>query len=140
MAIVITHGINWLMIPGFFICSGDIPLSFCRFFPVMVIANTCTTYQVGVQLFFNPALRRSGFRHVSFHSLKHTNASMRIQAGRNIEYLSTQLGIHPLTSRWTSRVICLCGIILKFKYSYYKTKHIKLLIYLCFIKFLAIAH
>jgi integrase len=41
---------------------------------------------------FNPALRRAGLRHVSFHSLRHSNASIRIQAGQNIKYLSTQLG------------------------------------------------
>ena len=29
---------------------------------------------------------------MSFHSLRYTNASMRIQAGQNIKYLSTQLG------------------------------------------------
>lgn len=41
---------------------------------------------------FEPALRRAGLIHVSFHSLRHTNASMRIQAGQNIKYISTQLG------------------------------------------------
>lgn len=41
---------------------------------------------------FNSALRRAGLRHVSFHSLRHTNASMRVHAGQNIKYLSTQLG------------------------------------------------
>ncbi len=41
---------------------------------------------------FNSALRRAKLRHVSFHSLRHTNASMRIQAGQNIKYISTQLG------------------------------------------------
>ena len=41
---------------------------------------------------FNTALRRAKLRHVTFHSLRHTNASMRIHAGQNIKYLSTQLG------------------------------------------------
>ena len=41
---------------------------------------------------FKPALRRAGLRHVTFHSLRHSNASMRIQYGQNIKYLSTQLG------------------------------------------------
>jgi len=45
-----------------------------------------------VKSHFNSALRRAGIRHVSFHSLRHSNASMRIQAGQNIKYLSTQLG------------------------------------------------
>ena len=31
-------------------------------------------------------------RHVSFHSLRHTNASIRIHAGQNIKYMSSQLG------------------------------------------------
>jgi integrase len=41
---------------------------------------------------FYPALRRAGLRQVSFHSLRHSNASMRIQAGQNIKYISEQLG------------------------------------------------
>lgn len=41
---------------------------------------------------FTSALRRAGLRHVSFHSLRHTNASMRITAGQNIKYIQTQLG------------------------------------------------
>jgi integrase len=42
--------------------------------------------------YFYPALRRAGLRHVSFHSLRHSNASLRIQAGQNIKYVSDQLG------------------------------------------------
>ena len=45
-----------------------------------------------VKRHFEPALKRAGFRHVSFHSLRHTNASMRISAGQNIKYIQTQLG------------------------------------------------
>lgn len=45
-----------------------------------------------IKSYFNPALRRAELMHVSFHSLRHSNASMRIQAGQNIKYLSTQLG------------------------------------------------
>ncbi|HVN96176.1 MAG TPA: tyrosine-type recombinase/integrase [Syntrophorhabdaceae bacterium] len=41
---------------------------------------------------FYPALRRAGLRQVSFHSLRHSNASMRIQGGQNIKYISEQLG------------------------------------------------
>lgn len=41
---------------------------------------------------FYPAIRRAGLRQVSFHSLRHSNASMRIQAGQNIKYISEQLG------------------------------------------------
>lgn len=42
--------------------------------------------------FFYPALRRAGLRQVSFHSIRHSNASIRIQAGQNIKYIQTQLG------------------------------------------------
>jgi integrase len=42
--------------------------------------------------FFYPALRRAGLRQVSFHSLRHSNASFRIQAGQNIKYIQGQLG------------------------------------------------
>ena len=45
-----------------------------------------------VKRHFEPALKRAGLRHVSFHSLRHTNASMRISAGQNIKYIQTQLG------------------------------------------------
>jgi hypothetical protein len=46
---------------------------------------------------FEPALKRAGLRHVSFHSLRHTNASMRIAAGQNIKYIQTQLGHSSIT-------------------------------------------
>jgi integrase len=41
---------------------------------------------------FNPALRGAGLHHVSFHSLRHSNASLRIKAGQNIKYIQGQLG------------------------------------------------
>ncbi|MCC6347328.1 MAG: tyrosine-type recombinase/integrase [Nitrospirales bacterium] len=34
----------------------------------------------------------AGLRHVSFHSLRHSNASLLIRTGRNIEYIQCQLG------------------------------------------------
>ena len=34
--------------------------------------------------FFYPALRRAGLPQVSFHSLRHSNASFRIHVGQNI--------------------------------------------------------
>ncbi|MBM4271512.1 MAG: site-specific integrase [Deltaproteobacteria bacterium] len=61
----------------------------------LVFSNTDgkrTNHNTVIKSHFNPALRRAGLRHVSFHSLRHSNASMRIQAGQNIKYLSTQLG------------------------------------------------
>jgi len=45
-----------------------------------------------IKRYFNTALRKAGLRQVSFHSLRHSNASIRIQSGQNIKYLSTQLG------------------------------------------------
>lgn len=42
--------------------------------------------------YFNPALKQAGVRRVSFHSLRHTNASLRIEAGQNIKYVQLQLG------------------------------------------------
>ncbi len=45
-----------------------------------------------VKRYYNPALRRAGLRQVSFHSMRHTNASMRIASGQNIKYIQTQLG------------------------------------------------
>jgi integrase len=45
-----------------------------------------------VKRYFNPALKRAGLGHVSFHSLRHTNASIRIAAGQNIKYTQHQLG------------------------------------------------
>lgn len=47
--------------------------------------------------FFYPALRRAGLRQVSFHSLRHSNASLRIQSGQNIKYVQTQLGHASIT-------------------------------------------
>ncbi len=39
-----------------------------------------------------PTLRRAGLPRNRFHLLRHTNASLRIEAGQNIKYLSVQLG------------------------------------------------
>ncbi|MDH5769277.1 MAG: site-specific integrase, partial [Nitrospirota bacterium] len=41
---------------------------------------------------FLPALRRAKIRHVSFHSLRHTNVALRIEQGQNIKYIQNQLG------------------------------------------------
>jgi integrase len=45
-----------------------------------------------VKRYLNQALRKAGLRQVSFHSLRHTNASMRILAGQNIKYIQSQMG------------------------------------------------
>jgi integrase len=53
----------------------------------------CPTMHTNVmKRFFYPALRRAGLPHVSFHSLRHSNASFRIHAGQNIKYIQGQLG------------------------------------------------
>lgn len=45
-----------------------------------------------VKRYFQPALRRAGLRHISFHGLRHTNASLRIKAAQNLKYMSMQMG------------------------------------------------
>lgn len=50
-----------------------------------------------VKRYFEPALRRAGLRHVSFHSVRHSNASLRIHAGQNIKYIQGQLGHASIT-------------------------------------------
>lgn len=45
-----------------------------------------------VKRYFNTALEKAKLRRVSFHSIRHTNASMRIHAGQNIKYIQKQLG------------------------------------------------
>ena len=39
-----------------------------------------------------PTLRRAGLPRYRFHLLRHTNASLRIEAGQNIKYIQSQLG------------------------------------------------
>ena len=51
-----------------------------------------TQHDNTVKRYFNPAVRGAGLRQVSFHSLRHSNASMRIQAGQNIKYIQSQMG------------------------------------------------
>ena len=51
-----------------------------------------TNHENAVKRHFYRALRKAGLRHVSFHSLRHTNASLRIAAGQNIKYIQGQLG------------------------------------------------
>jgi len=45
-----------------------------------------------VKLYFKPALQEAGIRPVKFHSIRHTNASVRIRSEQNPKYLSQQLG------------------------------------------------
>jgi len=39
-----------------------------------------------------PTLRRAGLPKCRFHLLRHSNASLRIEAGQNIKYIQSQLG------------------------------------------------
>jgi integrase len=41
---------------------------------------------------FLPALKRVGLRKVGFHAMRHTYASLLINQGENIKYVSRQLG------------------------------------------------
>jgi integrase len=41
---------------------------------------------------FVPALEAAGLPRIRFHDLRHTNASIRLEEGQNIKYISTQLG------------------------------------------------
>ena len=45
-----------------------------------------------VRRVFNPALRRAGLRHMSWHTLRHTYASLQLESGANIKYLSERMG------------------------------------------------
>lgn len=45
-----------------------------------------------IKRYFNKALTDAKLNHVSFHSLRHTNASMRIAVGQHNKYIQTQLG------------------------------------------------
>jgi len=51
-----------------------------------------TCHDNAIKRHFEPALRKTGLRHVTFHSLRHTNASLRIRAEQNIKYMSVQMG------------------------------------------------
>jgi hypothetical protein len=41
---------------------------------------------------FQPALGRAALRHIRFHDLRHTYASLLINNGENIKYISEQMG------------------------------------------------
>jgi len=45
-----------------------------------------------VKRHFEPALKRADLRHVSFHSLRHANATLRIASKQNLKYIQGQLG------------------------------------------------
>ncbi|MGA1842274.1 MAG: site-specific integrase [bacterium] len=54
--------------------------------------GSLTNHENAVKRHFYRALRKAGLRYVSFHSLRHSNASLRIASGQNIKYIQTQLG------------------------------------------------
>jgi integrase len=41
--------------------------------------------------YFYPALKKAKLKKVSFHSLRHTNASLRIESNQNIKFIQNQL-------------------------------------------------
>ncbi|MDO8282532.1 MAG: tyrosine-type recombinase/integrase [Thermodesulfovibrionia bacterium] len=55
-------------------------------------AGGLTQHDNVVSRHFNQALRKAGLRQVSFHSLRHSNASIRIRSGQNIKYIQSQMG------------------------------------------------
>ena len=56
------------------------------------VEGQITCHDNVIKRHFNPTLRKAELRHVSFHSLRHTNASLRIRAEQNIKYMSMQMG------------------------------------------------
>jgi hypothetical protein len=55
-------------------------------------AGSITQHDNMMKRVFIPALKKAGLRQVSFHSLRRSNASIRIKIGQNLKYLSKQLG------------------------------------------------
>ena len=55
-------------------------------------AGQPTPHDNVVRRHFIPALKKAGLPQVSFHSLRHTNASMRIRGNQNVKYIQSQLG------------------------------------------------
>jgi len=52
-----------------------------------------------IKRFFHPALKASGCPRIRFHDLRHTYASLMIEQGENIKYISSQLGhTNPTTT------------------------------------------
>ena len=51
-----------------------------------------TCHDNAMKRHFEPALRKAGLRRVSFHSLRHTNASLRVRVEQNVKYMSIQMG------------------------------------------------
>jgi integrase len=45
---------------------------------------------------FNKTLKKAGMRHIRIHDIRHTYATLRIQAGHNIADVSNQLGHHSI--------------------------------------------
>jgi hypothetical protein len=57
---------------------------------------------------WRPALAAAGLRHVTLYSLRHFFASMLIQPGESLKYVSAQLGHTSIQIklRWTATGIC----------------------------------
>jgi len=54
--------------------------------------GTITQHDNMMKRVFIPAIEKAELRQVSFHSLRHSNASIRIKQGQNLKYLSKQMG------------------------------------------------
>jgi hypothetical protein len=72
------------------LCDGCPPNEHNLMFPSP--EGSITQHDNMMKRVFIPALKRAGLRQVSFHSLRHSNASIRIKKGQNLKYLSKQLG------------------------------------------------
>ncbi len=68
------------------------PTGYLRHTTIPSLEGYRTMHANVMNCFFYPALRKAELRQVSFHSLRHSNASLRIQAGQNIKYIQGQLG------------------------------------------------
>lgn len=75
------------------ICDVHVACSVNEHDLVFPLPEGCLTMHTNVmKRFFCPTLRRAGLRQISFRSLRHSNASLRIHVGQNIKYIQGQLG------------------------------------------------
>jgi len=58
--------------------------------------NGAPFYSMSFQRIFKRALQKAGLRHVRVHDLRHTFASLLIQAGESLAYVKDQLGHHSI--------------------------------------------
>ena len=56
----------------------------------------CTLYDHTVYKAFRRTLKKAGLRHIRFHDLRHTFASLLLQQGESLAYVRDQLGHHSI--------------------------------------------